>query len=196
MIKIINNFLSLFKVNLIRVKNLEKIKSSRVEYELSYTTLKQDFELIKSKLTSENLKMVADIYPNSKSQLKQDVFVLLCNNFKKKGYFVEFGATNGISLSNTHMLETKFHWQGILAEPCKHWHENLFQNRNCHIDTKCVFRESNLKLVFNEAKSPEFSTLKPFETSDHNARIRKSSYEVDTISLNDLLEKYLYIIDN
>ena len=34
--------------------------------------------------------------------------------FKKKrnGYFVEAGAHNGISGSNTYVLENKYHWQG------------------------------------------------------------------------------------
>ena len=51
----------------------------------------------------------------SKSQLKQDIFVLLETGFKRNGFFVEFGATNGIDLSNTYLLEKRFGWNGILA---------------------------------------------------------------------------------
>ena len=38
---------------------------------------------------------------NSKSQLRQDLFVANLLNFKKNGYFVEFGATDGIEFSNS-----------------------------------------------------------------------------------------------
>ena len=52
----------------------------------------------------------------SKAQLKQDLFVLATLNFKRNGYFVEFGATSGVDISNTCLLEFDFGWRGILAE--------------------------------------------------------------------------------
>jgi len=53
----------------------------------------------------------------SSAQLLQDLFVIYFSKGKKSGYFVEFGATDGISNSNTHLLEKALEWQGILAEP-------------------------------------------------------------------------------
>lgn len=44
---------------------------------------------------------------------------------KKMVFFVEFGATNGVDLSNTHILEKKFNWDGVLAEPAHIWHSAL-----------------------------------------------------------------------
>ena len=44
----------------------------------------------------------------SKSQLFQDLFVLFIHNEKINGTFLEFGATNGVELSNSFMLEQKF----------------------------------------------------------------------------------------
>ena len=44
----------------------------------------------------------------SYSQLYQDLFALFILNQKKGGSFLEFGATNGIELSNTALLEKKF----------------------------------------------------------------------------------------
>jgi FkbM family methyltransferase len=49
------------------------------------------------------------------SQLNQDVFALLYNQFKT-GFFVEIGANNGFNLSNTVYLEECFGWSGILIE--------------------------------------------------------------------------------
>ena len=68
------------------------------------------------------------IAPKCKSQLGQEIFALIENDFKRDGFFVEFGATNGLELSNTHLLEKEFGWTGILAEPAKTWHEDLYKN--------------------------------------------------------------------
>ena len=45
---------------------------------------------------------------NAKSQINQDIFVLYTLNWKRNGFFVEFGATNGVDLSNTYLLEKNF----------------------------------------------------------------------------------------
>ena len=58
---------------------------------------------------------------SSKGQLKQDIMALIFNDFKRSGYFVEFGAAGGISLSNTYLLEKELGWTGILSEPCYRW---------------------------------------------------------------------------
>lgn len=81
---------------------------------------------------------LAEILPYSTAQLRQDVFALGAVGSRRNGYFVEFGATDGISLSNTFMLETMFGWSGVLAEPGRGWHSSLRKNRNCSIDTRCV----------------------------------------------------------
>ena len=86
----------------------------------------------------------------SKAQIFQDLFVLFLTNEKKGGYFVEFGATNGVTLSNTYCLEKSFGWDGILAEPARCWHAELNANRNCKIETNCVWDKSGEQLEFNE----------------------------------------------
>ena len=55
----------------------------------------------------------------SPAQLFQDLFALFALNLKKNGVLVEFGATNGVNLSNTVLLERQFGWTGILAEPAR-----------------------------------------------------------------------------
>jgi FkbM family methyltransferase len=117
------------------------------------------------------------------------LFVLNCLEFKRSGYFVEFGATNGIDLSNTWLLEKEFGWIGILAEPSKNWHQDLLRNRSSHIELKAVYNKSNKKLSFLEASSPELSTLNSFKNIDSHNR-KGLTYEVETITLIDLLNKY------
>ena len=53
----------------------------------------------------------------SKSQILQDLWVSYELGEKQDGFFVEFGATNGLANSNTWLLEKKYGWKGILAEP-------------------------------------------------------------------------------
>ncbi|MDO8800580.1 FkbM family methyltransferase [Phenylobacterium sp.] len=128
----------------------------------------------------------------SRSQLRQDLFALAESEFKRDGYFVEFGGTNGSDLSNTYLLETSMGWRGIVAEPARCWHEALRINRKCHIETQCVWSESGLSVNFNESELAELSTIEEFSTSDYHSKSRQAGthYEVSTISLVDLLKKY------
>lgn len=128
----------------------------------------------------------------SQGQLHQDIFALSEHDFKRKGFFVEFGATNGVDLSNTYLLEKSYAWSGIVAEPGRVWHDALHQSRSCHIETKCVWTKSGEVLTFNEVDHAEFSTITSFSGCDYHEETRKNckSYDVETISLLDMLKKY------
>ena len=163
--------------------NLQKNSSDRIH---------QDLEFIRA-LSPANCESSITLLNKSRSQLRQDLFVLSESNYKREGYFVEFGATNGIDLSNTYLLETEFSWTGILAEPARVWEKKLKENRpNASIETLCVWKESNSSLTFNETDEPELSTVDSFSDKDGHRKTRKSGkkYEVQTISLNDLLVKH------
>ena len=124
---------------------------------------------------------------HSRSQLGQDLFVLHETRFKRNGYFVEFGATNGIELSNTYLLELEFGWTGILAEPARCWHQELRTNRTCQIENDCVWSESNKELIFQESNWWEFSGV---NMPGMPRKKGHKSYTVKTISLTDLLDRY------
>jgi len=129
---------------------------------------------------------------HSRSQLLQDLFVLYELRARPGGFFVEFGATDGVELSNTHQLEKRFQWSGILAEPARCWHQSLSRNRNCLIDARCVWEETGKYIEFTEANSAEFSTIEAFSDSDHHSdkRAGGSTYQVETVSLLDLLVEH------
>ena len=129
-----------------------------------------------------------ELLDNSKSQLRQDIFGLAQVDFKLNGFFVEFGATDGIELNNSWLMENEFGWQGILAEPARGWHDDLRSNRKCTIDTRCVWRESGSQIGFTEAPRGENSGISSFVKPSR--KLRGTSYSVDTVSLNDLLETY------
>jgi FkbM family methyltransferase len=132
------------------------------------------------------------LLPESKSQLRQDLFVLSELGFKRGGFFVEFGAASGLDLSNTWLMEKKFGWSGILAEPARCWHAQLAANRSCLVEHDCVWSKTGQQLDFAEADEAEISTLSDFKDADMHSKSRRSSrhYGVRTISLNDMLEKH------
>jgi FkbM family methyltransferase len=126
---------------------------------------------------------------DSHAQQLQDLLAAYFSN-RKPGYFVEFGATDGIDLSNTFLLEERFGWTGIIAEPAKMWHKNLHENRNCSISEDCVYSVSGQDLVFSEATSGKLSTLNKYVNSDEHVRESSSEYSVRSVSLEDLLHQF------
>ena len=143
-------------------------------------------------LSKDDLRKMIAAAENSHAQLKQDLFVLHELGFKRNGFFVEFGATNGLDWSNTYLLEKEYGWNGVLAEPARYWHAALRKNRNCEIETDCVWVDSDVALTFNETDNRELSTIDEFSNSDGHTEARKigQKYTVNSISLTDLLDKY------
>jgi FkbM family methyltransferase len=181
--EMINNLLAYLDIRVTRKSYYDLLNiKSKSAYEL---------DLLK-KINPKNRNYFLDYLERSKSQINQDLFVLSELNFKTSGFFVEFGATNGVSLSNSYLLETEFGWSGILAEPARVWHKDLKKNRKAHIENKCVWKKTGDTLIFNEAEIGELSTLDSFTNSDKHSKKRKngSRYSVETISLQDLLVKF------
>lgn len=146
-----------------------------------------DLEFIKA-MTPETRAECVDLLDHSRSQLRQDIFALAQLGFKRDGFFVEFGATDGVELNNTWMMENRFNWTGILAEPARGWHRDLRANRSCIIDTRCVWKASGETLQFTEAPRGENSAISSFVKPTR--RLRGQQYDVETVSLNDLLSDH------
>jgi FkbM family methyltransferase len=131
-----------------------------------------------------------ELLPKTKAQLLQDLFVVSQLEFKRNGFFVEFGACDGLDSSNTFLLENEFAWEGILAEPARVWHERLRSQRRALISTRCVWSRSGETLRFNETDWAGLSTIASFSDTDRWAakRLNGFQYDVETICLNDLLD--------
>ena len=127
----------------------------------------------------------------SYSQIGQDLRVVEFYNNKEYGFFIEIGASNGIYLSNTYLLETEYKWKGICCEPIPVRFEELVINRpNSVCYNQAVYSESGLSLLFDIANN--FDLLSGI--SEHidayklNVDANKTSIEVQTISLLDVLD--------
>lgn len=144
--------------------------------------------------SSDNLtKYVLHNFGLSRAQLQQDLVAqwnISSHEMKRETqFFVEFGATDGITLSNTYLLEKEFGWDGLLCEPGRKWHSKLARNRSCKIDQRCVYSTSGISIPFTEASEAELSTISSFAGNDSWSEARKNSkeYIVETVSLEDLL---------
>jgi len=168
------------------------------DYCSNYFSALLTFKQIESNLLFQNnqtrfLEFCAEQRHTSKSQLFQDLLVIYLLKEKRNGFFVEFGAADGVFLSNSFLLEDKYDWEGILCEPAKSWKEALSKNRSCIIDNRCVYHTSGHHLPFIDLdNNNELSTLQSYTNSDLHAlnRIKGNEYLVETISLNDLLDQH------
>lgn len=146
-------------------------------------------------LANPDLRFLGQILAHgaaSKAQIFQDIWALHQLDFKRGGFFVEFGATDGLNLSNTYLLEKSYGWTGILAEPNPVWHAALRKNRACAISTKCVAAKSGETVPFLATASPELGTMARLTPSDQHAGARQDgkTIAVETVGLNDLLRAH------
>jgi len=129
----------------------------------------------------------------SYSQFSQDTKVVEFYSGKKKGFFVEIGAHNGISCSNGYLLETKYEWKGICAEPNPKLYTILVANRpgsNC--TDKAVYHTSGCTVEFDIANSCDVLSGIASTLDRHKAYVdsNKTTISVTTISLADLLKEH------
>jgi hypothetical protein len=62
------------------------------------------------------------------SQIRQDRYIDFFFSKKRNGVFVDIGANDGVTLSNTYFLEKERHWTGICIEPIPSSFEKLKAN--------------------------------------------------------------------
>lgn len=152
------------------------------------------FKLLELVSTFPNLDIVGlqallGAIERSKSQVLQDILALAINKAARDGFFVEFGACDGVLISNTFLLEKEFGWTGILSEPAKDWQASLKENRRCAIDERCVWSETGSQVEFAEyAKDGYFTESSVLKDEPAGEVVR--TYKVETVSLVDLLRQH------
>lgn len=73
------------------------------------------------------------------SQHGQDLFVIEALGGLQGGYFLDSGASDGVRVSNTLMLERNFGWSGICVEPNSAFFAQLVRNRSAVCLNCCIF---------------------------------------------------------
>lgn len=126
---------------------------------------------------------IANYKGTTYGEMKQDAFALATSNFRKQGYFVEFGAMTGKEYSNTYILEKDYEWSGIVSEPNPRFHDSLIQNRSCVVDNRAVFNITGSTVEFT-CTEHGYSAIKSFTNRNGNV------IQVETVTLNDLLSAH------
>lgn len=77
--------------------------------------------------------------PRTYSQTGQDVWVVgEVFNEMRQGYFLEVGSADGVTLSNTYLLEKEYDWNGICIEADAEYFASLAKARNAQCVHACV----------------------------------------------------------
>ena len=186
-----------------KIKNVDasiRILQSEIEllsHELSighqrsqlYQVTNNKNEITKPDLDSSDYKEY--LKKRSVSQLGQDLWVLEKTNYKRGGFFIEFGATDGVLLSNTFLLEKEFGWKGICAEPNPKFYERLKKNRDCIISDQYIGRETGHEVEF--ILGDAFGGSAEYSFDDNHRKERQAYRDAGhmatftTISLHDFL---------
>ena len=122
------------------------------------------------------------------SQIGQDEAVISFFNGKKDLYFIDIGAHDGKTFSNTFVLEKYYNWNGICSEPLPRSFKKLKACRNAICDNNAVFSESGLSLEFSDTTMTSGISEYIDRWKDRNANAPRII--VKTITLQELLDKY------
>lgn len=98
-----------------------------------------------------------------KAQYGEDKILWKMFNGRRNGFFIEVGAWNGISLSNTYFLE-QMGWTGILIEPLRDKYEHCVVNRprSRVIHAACTAPDQGDTIKFTQVIGNEMlSCIKP-----------------------------------
>lgn len=149
------------------------------------------------------LKRILDHYKKKSFALNQlDIKLKPFLNFKS-GFFIEAGANDGVSQSNTVYYEKYKGWTGILVEPIPELAEKCRTNRpNCIVENYALvpfdYPYDKIKMHYCNLMSLVDGAMKDkFEEESHiNSGLEcqniEQTYEifVETISLTSLLDKH------
>ncbi len=126
------------------------------------------------------------------SHIGQDAWVAGCLNNKKNGYFLDFGAFDGKTISNTYFLEKRLNWKGICVEPNPRYYELLCNYRDVILINNALWKTSRQSLRFLDAHG--LSSFEEFAKSDcmfeKRANATNKVIYVDTINPNELLQRF------
>lgn len=133
------------------------------------------------------------------SQYYQDSFLNFLFAGKQGGVFLDIGANDGITFSNTYFFEKYKGWSGLCVEPLVDKFQKCKTVRNCHLENVCLsdregvvrFRKvygfdmlSGIVDFMDEAAIARIEEL----TDHHNAHY--DDIEVPSLKLGTLLRKY------
>lgn len=114
---------------------------------------------------------------NYKSQWKQDEFlykILFERCPPSNPFFVDIGAHDGVSGSNSYFFEKELNWKGICIEPILERYNQLVKNRNCFCLNCCVYdKVSRIEFTENHGYTEMLSGITETYDQRHKDRISR-----------------------
>jgi FkbM family methyltransferase len=179
----LRSFFSFLGLGLVRKSELGLLRSEKIEFDA--LRVKLDFFLETKSIWSINSELdINHLAKNSRSESGQDLFALVANDFSKNKVFIEIGAFDGVTYSNSYMLEKDFKWNGVLVECIPRNFRRIKNSRDCEIIFGAVSGQSGDKIEVFESSAPNLSsTIK----SEAENSWRVVSHSVPNYSLDAIL---------
>jgi len=127
------------------------------------------------------------------SECGQDFWVLDKLHYKENGTFIDLGAADGITGSNTFILEKFYKWQGVCVEPNPMFLKSLCGSRDVSICDLCAFDTSGKVLPFTFARDEMFygwNFRAGISDIIDDMGDDGVQHKVFSITLNDIIELY------
>ena len=135
---------------------------------------------------------------NYKSQYQQDKIVDYLFKGHKYGFFIDIGAHDGVSFSNSYFFERTRKWTGVCFEPIHDLYLELVKNRECRCINGAISNRTELvKFTRGTGYIEMLSGISKFRDDKHIARTEKDiakfggnlvEIEVQAYSLNEFLQ--------
>jgi len=129
-----------------------------------------------------------------KGQKGQDRWVILeVLPWKRRGFFLDLAAADGLTHSNTHVLEKWFGWSGICIEPNPRFFAELKGRRRCSLDNS-VISDQRERLHFRIDNGQLGGVVA--DDTDNNTRVRGEQLsradivELQAWPLNEILDRH------
>lgn len=133
------------------------------------------------------------------SQDGQDKYIADLLQNKREGVFVDIGAYDGVTFSNTLVFEKELGWTGICVEPNPVAFEKLAEERNCICLNYCINdKEGTFKFLAVKGWGVMLSGLLDFFDQKHLDRIdrtieehggSKSVIEIPALPMHEILRR-------
>ena len=146
-------------------------------------------------------RLLAAVKPRSYALNQLDLKLLPFLNFKN-GFFIEAGANDGVTYSNTLFFEKYKNWTGILIEPIPELAHKCRANRNrCVVEQVALvprnFREPNIEMrycnhmsIVKGAMKSEQEEISHIEKGKKIQNITPYELKVPAVPLSAIIDKY------
>ncbi len=130
----------------------------------------------------------------------QDKFIAGLLDYKRNGVFVDVGANDGVTISNSYYFEKELGWTGVAIEPMPTIFEKLKANRSCDVVQGCITLKAG-KAKFVElvggpnmlstlAEHDQGLTARRLVKNSKRHNIERKEIEVDCFTFASVTEKY------